>query len=94
MQKNAKTKIEKYKPENNEYLCSAPCVFVLLCFFFFSWLHSAPWVISAPQPGIDPVSLQWKLRVLTAGQPGSPAPLFFKGSIDILGIQTSIDKNR
>ena len=41
------------------------------CLFVCFWPHSVAWGILVPWPGIEPVPLQWKHRVLTTGPPGN-----------------------
>ena len=42
-----------------------------MCVFFVFWSCYTAYRILAPQPGIEPRSLQWQSRVLTAGPPGN-----------------------
>ena len=52
-----------------------------MLFFFFSfffWLHHTACGILVPQPGIEPVPLQWKHGILTTGPPGNSQPYTFK----------------
>ena len=49
------------------YPCIAPHNFHIVLFF---WLHLAACEILVPRPGIEPMPLQWKHRVLTTGPPG------------------------
>ena len=56
--------VKKNRNSKNKATQDASVLLLSFIFLFFGG-------ILVPQPGIEPVSLQWKLRVLTAGLPGN-----------------------